>query len=423
MIRLWKGYVKIRLTGYSPERFLNLCKNNDIDLYSIQADGAGYIMEVSIDDFFLLKKILRKTGTKIHILSKFGLPFILFRYRKHKFFAIGIGIAFLCLILMSQFLWEIEISGNYSITDSQFSRYLHSQNIKLGTMIQDIDCAGLENQIRNDYPDIAWVSVQTEGTRLIINIQELKKDNSDIENTGKETHHTAGTDLIASNSGTITSIVTRNGTSLVKVGDQVEKGTVLVSGYMELYDDFGTLIDYVYCDADADVIVATQDNYQNIIALEYNKPVLTGKNKTQWKVIFPKKTLSIGNNKNSFENSFIFTQQKKLTIGKKFIFPVEIIKIETKEITLEATNYTEEEIKEIASRHFALYSKKIAKKGFQIIDKNVKIKFSEKQVLVSGTMQLEYTENQRQSTPVQSLNEEEGLEQNGIDSASNGNSS
>ena len=74
LLRLGKGYVRIRLKGYSPERFLNL----------------SYEMSMSISDFRRLRPMLRKTHSRMELLERHGLPFFLFRYRKRKMFFAGI---------------------------------------------------------------------------------------------------------------------------------------------------------------------------------------------------------------------------------------------------------------------------------------------------------------------------------------------
>ncbi|MBQ8663357.1 MAG: sporulation protein YqfD [Eubacterium sp.] len=429
LIRLCKGIVRIRVTGYSPERFLNLCKGNQIPLYHITDTTTGYEMEIAVKDVFLLKKLLKKTGTKLQILHKKGLPFVLFRYRRHKCFLVGIGLALLCLLLMSQFLWEIEIKGNYQITDEQFLTYLESQNISNGVWISNVDCEWLEEQIRNDYPDIAWVSARIEGTRLIFDIQELKTGKDSEAITSKEGSDEQeslpqqSTDLIASQDGIIRSIVTRNGTPLVKAGDEVKKGDVLISGCNELFDDYGTVTGYEYCQAEGDIWIVFEETYQDSIAVAYEKKNFTDKKRAAIRIAFPEKTLTMGRTKHIFEHYQIFTENKQLKIGKRIVFPIYIQTQSIQEIVLENAIHTEEEIQQIAKDHFALYSKKMEKKGFQILDKDGKIKVNEKQVLVTGTIQFTYLETERGTTPVRTLDVEEGLEQNGIDADTNGDSS
>ena len=54
--RYLKGYVRVRLTGYSPERFLNLCKSRHVEIWELQNNGFYYEMNVSIRDFRKLKR-------------------------------------------------------------------------------------------------------------------------------------------------------------------------------------------------------------------------------------------------------------------------------------------------------------------------------------------------------------------------------
>ena len=109
LLRYIQGYLKIRVTGYSPERFLNLCKNKKIDVWGLEAGHNAYDMYIKVNGFRKLKPILRKTQTKVSILERYGLPFVFHHYRKRKLFFIGI---FSCLIIiysMTFFIWNIDL--------------------------------------------------------------------------------------------------------------------------------------------------------------------------------------------------------------------------------------------------------------------------------------------------------------------------
>lgn len=73
--RYLQGYVRVRLTGYSPERFLNLCKAHGIEIWDLQIHGLNYDMNVSIRDFRRLKPFRKKSRARLHILERHGLPF------------------------------------------------------------------------------------------------------------------------------------------------------------------------------------------------------------------------------------------------------------------------------------------------------------------------------------------------------------
>ena len=77
-----KGYVRIRVSGYSPERFLNACRYKNIYIWDLKRVCGAYEMNLSVSGFRRLKEIIRKTGTKVCIIRRSGLPFLFHRYRK-----------------------------------------------------------------------------------------------------------------------------------------------------------------------------------------------------------------------------------------------------------------------------------------------------------------------------------------------------
>ena len=95
ILQYLSGYLIIRIEGYSPERFLNMCSHHGIYLWNLKPCGHAYEMNISVKGFRRLKPIIRKTGTKIIIRERRGFPFFLHKYRKRKIFFGGI---FFCII-------------------------------------------------------------------------------------------------------------------------------------------------------------------------------------------------------------------------------------------------------------------------------------------------------------------------------------
>lgn len=62
--RYLRGYLKIKVWGYSPERFMNLCSNHHILLWDIARQEDCYTMYISLSDFYKLRPIVKKTGTR-----------------------------------------------------------------------------------------------------------------------------------------------------------------------------------------------------------------------------------------------------------------------------------------------------------------------------------------------------------------------
>ena len=86
LVQYGKGYLKIHVSGYFAERFLNGCSHKKIRLWDLKPVPGGYEMCITINGFRKLKPIIRKTGTKVVIVKRSGLPFLLFKYRKRRLF-------------------------------------------------------------------------------------------------------------------------------------------------------------------------------------------------------------------------------------------------------------------------------------------------------------------------------------------------
>ncbi|MFR4414128.1 MAG: sporulation protein YqfD [Butyricicoccus sp.] len=83
--RLWLlacGQVRVRVTGASLTRFLNLCAAQGITLRQMDRTAWNELhATLSIRDFRTLRRHMGRTGCRVHILRKRGLPFLAARLR------------------------------------------------------------------------------------------------------------------------------------------------------------------------------------------------------------------------------------------------------------------------------------------------------------------------------------------------------
>ncbi len=183
-------------------------------------------MNISLKGFYKLRPIVRKTGTRVVITKRYGLPFLMVRIKKRKIFMVGLLGSFLFWIWMSGHIWSIDIMGNYYITTDLFQDFLADNKIKAGIKKKTVDIESLEKEIRTHFPMVTWTSLRIDGTKLVVQVKEndlldLKQDNQEVQE---------GMDLVAPKEGVVISIVTRTGVPKVKAGDVVHKGDVLVEG-------------------------------------------------------------------------------------------------------------------------------------------------------------------------------------------------
>lgn len=60
LLQYSKGYVRIRVTGSSYERFLNMCARHNIVLWDLLPEKNGYEMNLSIQGFKMLRPLAKK---------------------------------------------------------------------------------------------------------------------------------------------------------------------------------------------------------------------------------------------------------------------------------------------------------------------------------------------------------------------------
>lgn len=370
-LKFLKGYVVIRLSGYSPERFLNLCSRHHIILWGLRPAGTDYEMCISIGSFKKLKPLVRKTRTKVVILERHGLPFILHRYQDRKLFAGGALLGAVLLYVLSMFIWNIHVEGNYSLSDEVILKYLESVQVVHGMAKQNVHGEEIEAGLREHFPEITWTSAEVKGTRLIIHIQE--NEDTAPEEIPKE----EPADLRASCEGTIVSMIVRKGTPAVSEGTEVQPGDMLVMSRVDIYDDAGETANTYYVHADADVVVRRTEHYKASFDMNYVKKVYTGRTRTSYYLTAGRKRFDFRLwQKDAYEQSDLLASELPLRITENFYLPVILGKNTEQEYVPSDAVYTKEEAKARANEEWALFFEKLRIKGLQIIENNVKIDIS-----------------------------------------------
>lgn len=370
LLRYVKGYLKIRIEGYSPERFMNACRHRNIGLWGLTYRNGAYEMYVTIRGFKKLKPVIRKTGTKVVIIERFGLPFFCQKYKKRKMFVIG---AFGCIGIicgLSLFIWDIEVTGNKSYSDETLIDFLEEKDIYHGMWIKDLDCSKIVKEIRKNYNDIVWVSASIHGTRLLLQIKEnemIEQVDSDNE---KEEH---GSDIVSTEKCIIKEIITRKGNPLVTEGMEVNEGDVLVTGIVEVFNDNKEVIGYQIENAQADIRGELQYSYEDKEDNSYEEKEYLEQKKEELYIRIHDMLFWFGGKKHGFERAERILSEKQICLGEHFKLPIWYGSRITKPYTEEKKSYTTEELQQILSKDFEKYCEELSKKGVEIIENSVKI--------------------------------------------------
>lgn len=337
-------------------------------------------MNISIPGFRKLKPIIRKTGTKVSIVERFGLPFFLHKYRKRKMFFAGALLFAALIFLMSRYIWNIDIKGNLTYTDETLLKFLKTREVENGMRVSEVDCARIVKDIRKEYDDIIWVSASIQGTRLIIQVKENEDTIPAMDEAAENPDQEKPTDIVADRDCVITRIVPRNGIPMVSEGAEVKTGDVLVSGQVPVMDDAGTVIAYQYHESDADIQGRTVIEYQDEMDLGYeekeyyyDKKTHLPLEKNEYFLKLGRYTLEFGNIRNQYRAWEMYGYEKQLCIAENFYLPISYGKKTARPYESGEIKYSKKELQQRLSRKFQQYCKDLEKKGVEIIENDVKI--------------------------------------------------
>lgn len=220
----FRAIIKVEVEGFFIERFINLCKINNIKIWDIVYVNSGTIIFLTTPvEYKKLQIYLRKTKCKSKIVKRKGVYFELFRYRKRRNIIILTSLALLLWIVGSTFIWKINISGNERIKDEKIIAILNEANVGFGKNKLFISKGKTVDYIRKNIYDIAWVGLEYSGTTLNVKVVDKVIENIDDD------PNIIG-NILSTKSGIITKIIAKNGTALYKTGSYIGKGMVAIEG-------------------------------------------------------------------------------------------------------------------------------------------------------------------------------------------------
>ena len=330
------GYVNIEVEGYFIERFINICNSKKIFLWNMKRKHSTIIrVNIGIRDFKKIKEIAKKTKCRVKIQKKRGIPFILHKYKKRKIFAIFFILLIIAVITLSNFVWNIEVIGNNKISAEEIIKDLADDNFKVGTSKTNLNTKNIIDKIRLKRSDLAWIGIEIKGTNAIVKIVEadLKPD------IIKEEEYC---NIVATKDAMIVKINAQNGTAVVKEGDIVTKGTVLIQGWLE--GQF-TGIRYVHANGE---VQAKVWYYQKIsVPLKQTKKIKTGKEENKYSVKINNFEINLPKGVPKFQNYDTIEKSKKLKLFSDFYLPIEIHQKTYREYEEQEITYSIEEAKEL----------------------------------------------------------------------------
>ena len=296
-------------------RFIKKCIDNNINLYDISYKKDKIIVLIDVKDYFKIKRL--NYYSKIRVVKYDGVLNIKKIIKDNMFYIMVILLAFIWMNLVTNYIVDIEIIHSNSGVRRLLKEELDKNNVKkfsLAYSFEELDSI-TKKILADNKNNLEWVSIKKDGMKYIVRAEERIIKSEEVSDKPR--------DIVASKDAYITKVISNKGNVLIRQGEYVKKGTVLISGKITLYDEV------------KGVTSASGSVYGNVwyeseveIPKEISSEKLTGKKRYN---------LNIGN-KILLKNKYEHFKQKNIREIKIFGIKIKIYREEQVEIIKNKTD-------------------------------------------------------------------------------------
>jgi len=322
---MFANHLVLKVEGENLNKFLNMLMFNKVLLSVEEKSENSLVIVVNLAYFKKIVNIAKRTQSKIHILRKRGIYFLLREITVYKL----ISIIFCIFLLFSfhLFMFDVRIQAQDAdkLIENKIMQKLKDYGIKPFMLKKRIDEKELSQKLLTDLEDLMWVKVKKEGGLLVV--EYVKREEGVTKNKWGR--------IFAKSNGVIQKLILKSGNALVKEGDTVIAGQLLVDNKIVTKDG-----NEYYEDAIAEIIASTFYSVSKKFTLPAYQKVYTSKKNVPFIVI----------GRHEFMPKFVVTNNDncdkiKIKEYKFFIVPIRAGIYEIKRYELKKYTFNFDEVK------------------------------------------------------------------------------
>ena len=248
-------------------------------------------------------------------------------------------ISALISLFLSGLVWDVRVDGNHSIPDAAIISELERCGFSVGNIWSLVDLSEVEIKVLSECEDIGWININRRGTVAYVTVMERKYGTDD-----KAEIDYRYSNIVASTDCVIEDITVKRGRAVVKKGDTVKKGDVLVLGTLPIEAGGG------FCRADAVITGRVNDTVSVAVSRNYEQKIeLRRQCRTICLEIFGVNINIFKKYGNLSESCDIIEEINPLTLLGKCKLPVTVKKSYEKTYGTQSLSYTDTELVEVAT--------------------------------------------------------------------------
>jgi similar to stage IV sporulation protein len=304
------GAYTLAVPSEQAPRAMNVLITNNIPFGKSREEGGGVLILLSRRG---LRRYLDVTGGFLFGERAFchGLPELFRRYRLRAGVFAGLLIFIASVTLSSFFIWDVNVTGNVSITAEEMQERLAAYGVREGAFIPALDMNDIASRILLEAGNISFLKINVHGTVARVELRERRESE-------KESELSSPSNLVARYSGQIERLEVMGGSCKVQYLTPVKKGELLVSGIID-----SAALGYRLVRSRGKVFARVTLSYESEIPLEITEKAYTGAEKSKKSIIFFAKSLNISKKTSvPYEKYDTIINKEKIYLFGKIELPI-----------------------------------------------------------------------------------------------------
>lgn len=218
------GWLRHRftLTGLNLERFLNMMQKENITLLRVKRlDRRSLSCVCRSCDLPCITAVAQEKGWRLENPAPIGAGAWLRRLWQRPGLPVGCVLACVLLVVLMQFVWFLRIEGAGAY-EADIAAYLQQEGYRPGMRRSSTDAARLALLLQRRYPEVAWFRVYVNNVTLTVECTQGVP--------APPLPSPEPCDVLAAQDGLVQTVEVYAGTAMVRPGDAVRKGQVLIRG-------------------------------------------------------------------------------------------------------------------------------------------------------------------------------------------------
>ena len=224
-----KGYKKVEVLGMNQARLLSALATSGVSVFKVKKVNHK-IMQFCVknnecEKFFA---ITDKLCYNVMTIYDTGLKNKAKNLVKRLGYILGTIVFFVATIIPSQFVCKVEFLGDANVYSDRLNNYLSNNGVAVFANFSTLDLDELEVKMLKENDFLSFVSLKHRGGTLIVYAKLRAQPPTVIDSTITKLYSTVN--------GVVDSVKVYRGTPVVKAGDKVEVGDLLVDGVVTVRD-------------------------------------------------------------------------------------------------------------------------------------------------------------------------------------------